>query len=94
MLGWGMRERIEGLIDELGRVTGETRAAFGSLSRGQLNWEPAADGWSIAQCLEHLIVINSLYFPLLASMRDGSVKRLLAVLGGLTDLTCRVRRVT
>ena len=45
--------------------------AFGGLSHRQLNWRPFAGSWSIAQCLDHLITINTLYFPLLASLRTG-----------------------
>jgi hypothetical protein len=66
-----MSDRINELASELERITQGTRAAFGGLSRAQLNWKPAADRWSVAQCLDHLITINSLYFPLLASMRSG-----------------------
>lgn len=69
-----MNNRIDGLTNELEQVTRGTRAAFGSLSHDQLNWKPIAGGWSIAQCLHHLITINSLYFPLLASMRAGPHK--------------------
>lgn len=66
-----MDDRIDELANELEQVTQSTRAAFGRLSRDQLNWKPTADGWSIAQCLDHLITINSLYFPRLASLRTG-----------------------
>jgi hypothetical protein len=31
---------------------------FGGLSAGQLNWKPSEKGWSIAQCLEHIIKTN------------------------------------
>src|SRR5436853_6686630 len=33
-----------------------------SLSEEQLNWKPSLQTWSIAQCLEHLIVNNTNYF--------------------------------
>jgi hypothetical protein len=32
------------------------------LSEEQLNWKPSLQTWSIAQCLEHLIVNNTNYF--------------------------------
>ncbi|AFH48216.1 Hypothetical protein IALB_0504 [Ignavibacterium album JCM 16511] len=33
-----------------------------SLTDEQLNWKPAYDVWSIAECVEHLSVTNKLYF--------------------------------
>lgn len=33
-----------------------------SLTDEQLNWKPASDVWSIAECVEHLSVTNKLYF--------------------------------
>lgn len=35
---------------------------FQSLSENQLNWKPADGVWSIAECIDHLIVTNQLYF--------------------------------
>jgi hypothetical protein len=35
---------------------------FKSLSEDQINWKPSADSWSIAECVDHLIVTNKLYF--------------------------------
>jgi hypothetical protein len=34
---------------------------FKSLSEDQINWKPANDSWSIAECVDHLIVTNKLY---------------------------------
>jgi len=40
-----------------GQKNSETaRAIAANLDEAQLNWKPAADRWSIAQCLEHLSV--------------------------------------
>lgn len=33
-----------------------------SLTDNQLNWKPAPDVWSLAECVEHLAVTNKLYF--------------------------------
>jgi hypothetical protein len=38
----------------LDAVDTDTRATFGALDRGQLNWRPDGTRWSVAQCLEHL----------------------------------------
>lgn len=35
---------------------------FTSYSNEQLNWKPAEDSWSIAECIAHLSVTNRLYF--------------------------------
>lgn len=35
---------------------------FNSLSESQVNWKPSDDVWSIAECVDHLIVTNQLYF--------------------------------
>lgn len=34
---------------------------FKSLSEYQINWKPAESSWSIAECVDHLIVTNKLY---------------------------------
>ena len=67
-----MNDRVDVLTGDLDQVTSEVEAAFGRLSHSQLNWKPSADRWSIAQCLDHLVTINRLYFPLLASLRSGA----------------------
>ena len=58
----------------LDQVTQDVKRAFGKLSPQELNWKPSADKWSIAQCLDHLIVINQTYFPVIQSLRDGTYK--------------------
>jgi hypothetical protein len=43
----------------------------------QINWKPSPSEWSIAQCLEHLILLNTPYFPqieiILAGQRKASL---------------------
>ena len=34
---------------------------FKSLSENQINWKPAHGFWSIAECVDHLVVTNKLY---------------------------------
>lgn len=43
-----------------------------ALSEDQLNWQPAPCKWSIAQCLDHLIVTNEKYLPAFESILVGS----------------------
>lgn len=49
-------------------------AAFDNLSVQQLNWKPSPDKWSIAQCLDHLVVSNTQYFPVLEKIAAGNFK--------------------
>lgn len=58
-------------IREIERVTAEVNRDFGSLSPIQLNWKPAADRWSIGECLEHQITANGLYFPIVEAILAG-----------------------
>ena len=48
--------------------------AFSNMSPEQLNWKPSAESWSIAQCLEHLIIADSSYFPDLKKITEGTYK--------------------
>jgi len=66
-----MNQRSREAIHTLEEVTADARATFGGLSEEELNRRPGDGGWSVAQCLDHLITINTLYFPLLDSMRVG-----------------------
>lgn len=45
---------------------------FGSLTAEQLNWKPDADSWSIGQCLDHIVVVDTLYFPTFDQIREGT----------------------
>lgn len=61
------------LLNEADAITRDVQSAFGNLTAAQLNWKPNADSWSVAQCLDHLIVIDG---PMLAVMDQaiGGVK--------------------
>ena len=47
---------------------------FSDISLEQLNWKPLPGSWSIAQCLEHLIIADSAYFPDLKNITEGNFK--------------------
>lgn len=64
-------ERIKSVISDLESVSDDARSSFGGLTTAQLNWKPSEKEWSVAQCLDHLITINSLYFPVFEKMRTG-----------------------
>lgn len=62
------------IMDGLRTVTTEAQTAFGNLSSAQLNWKPAADSWSIAQCFDHLITANTQFFPEFERAASGTRK--------------------
>ena len=62
---------LASVIDKLVAIDGEVRERFGNLSVAQLNWRPAEDSWSVAQCLEHLVLTNKMFFRELDSMIEN-----------------------
>lgn len=65
MQKWAVR------IDE---ITGRFLNSFSLLSQEELNWKPNATSWSIAENIEHLIVLNESYFPAFKSLQRGDYK--------------------
>jgi hypothetical protein len=61
-------------IDQIDNNTNRFLDHFGRLNPEELNWKTNPETWSIAQNLDHLIVINSSYFPALEQMRNGKYK--------------------
>ena len=57
-----MNPLIDQLSTRIERVSTNTKQHFASLSSEQLNWKSHAKSWSIAECLQHLIITNELYF--------------------------------
>lgn len=49
----------ESSVAELSELDDEFRNAFGSLNDEQLNWRPSDDRWSVAQCIDHLVLTNN-----------------------------------
>ena len=39
------------IYDEAEAIAGDAKTHFGHLNAKQLNWKPAADSWSVAQCV-------------------------------------------
>ena len=67
-----MRNDTSVVTTEIEQITEDFRSAFGSLSEGQLNWKPAADSWSVAQCLDHLIRSNDEMRPVIDAKLGGA----------------------
>ncbi len=66
-----MSDKFAKLISETKTITKNVETLFGGLNFEQLNWKPNAKSWSVAQCFEHLIVTNNLYFPAIQKVIDG-----------------------
>lgn len=67
-----MNEELAGLIEQTRSIAENVEKTFGGLTAEQLNWKPGKNAWSIAQCLEHLIVTNDLYFENIQKVADGT----------------------
>lgn len=61
-------------ILELDKITQDFEMHFSNLTQEELNWRPYPGDWSIAQNLEHLIIVNETYYPVLASLKNNTYK--------------------
>lgn len=61
-------------IAEAEAIAADARAEFGRLTGAQLNWKPAADSWSVAQCFDHMIRLDALYWPTFRAIEEGSYR--------------------
>jgi len=61
-------------VSQLDSITEEFFSAFSRLNKDDLNWSPDSSTWSIARNIDHLIVINSTYFPLFDAIKSGNFK--------------------
>jgi hypothetical protein len=69
-----MDERISSVIEEMNKTAADARETFGGLSIEQLNWKPAEKSWSVAQCLDHLILTNEQFYPEFDKLAAGTRK--------------------
>jgi len=61
---------------ETEKVSAEAQRLTSGLSEAQLNWKPAPNSWSIAQCLEHLAVSGEKFGPYMTNaIARGREKR-------------------
>ena len=63
---------ISKTIKEGNEITEIVKQKFGNLPATTLNTKPSAKAWSIGQCLDHLIVLNSTYFTVLDQLAAGT----------------------
>ena len=66
-----MNGELESLVNQAGAIADDTRKVFGTLAKEQLNWKPSAERWSVAQCFDHLVSVNSGYLPILDTILKG-----------------------
>ena len=73
-----MREDLQRIIDELDGIDRSADALAGRLSDEQFHWQPdGGRAWSVAQCLEHLAVINAFYItPVRKGVDDARARGL------------------
>ncbi|MEZ4926111.1 MAG: DinB family protein [Saprospiraceae bacterium] len=57
--------------EQIDAISDEFSTLFSGLSEASLNWKPSPDIWSIAQIMDHLIVINKTYFPVFMDLQHG-----------------------
>lgn len=69
-----MEQKLLDLTNDLRSISDDARNSFGHLSPGQLNWKPSEKAWSVAQCLEHLILTNEQFFPEMDKLAAGTRK--------------------
>jgi hypothetical protein len=52
---------LKDVIQDLKGIEETTKIEFQDLNEEDLVWKPAPDQWSIAECLKHIIIANSIY---------------------------------
>lgn len=65
------RDMISKQVEE---VTAAVKREFGGLNENQLNQKPEPDKWSIAQCLDHLVVYNETFITEFEKLLSGKYK--------------------
>ena len=60
--------------DQIDKITSDFKKSFGTLTINELNWKPNQNTWSIGQNLDHLIVINGTYHPVIKTVREGKYR--------------------
>ncbi|MEM7510760.1 MAG: DinB family protein [Bacteroidota bacterium] len=61
-------------LDIIDKNTQDFRETFSSISHEQMNWKPDPTTWSIGQNIDHLLVTNASFFPIIESIRAGIYK--------------------
>ena len=67
-----MDAAIEGFLLQLLAVDQDVPGLVAGLGPARFNWRPAADRWSIGQCIEHLNLTTERYVPTLRTAVDDA----------------------
>lgn len=59
-------------LESIDKITSAFKSEFGNLTAEELNWKPNSRTWSIGQVIDHLIVINQTYYPIIDQLKQGS----------------------
>jgi len=65
---------LESKLQQIEKAVDTTVSAFSHLNAAQLNYKTDPKSWSIAQCLDHLMVTDKQYTPVLKEMAAGNYK--------------------
>jgi hypothetical protein len=65
-------ESIEKLSSRTDTITQSYLDKFGKLTSDQLNWKPDEQTWSISQNIDHIMIVNESYFPLIQKAREDN----------------------
>jgi hypothetical protein len=63
------------LTDQLNQSTDYVNNVLAPLSEEQLNWRSTPATWSVAQCVDHLVVNNIKYFTIFDRIANGSYQQ-------------------
>ncbi|GGF47223.1 hypothetical protein GCM10011339_39700 [Echinicola rosea] len=70
-----MTNKIDQWKGSLATTTQDFKDAFQRLNKDELYRKPNPDTWSIAENIQHLIVINKSYFPIFEQIVEGSYQK-------------------
>lgn len=69
-----MKEKITSWLQRIDKQTERVNSLFGKMSEIELYKKSNNKQWSIAENIQHLIVINNSYFPAIEGIRAGKQK--------------------
>ena len=69
-----MKNDLTGLTAKIEDASKQVSGLLSTLTDKQLNWKPSSEKWSVGECIEHLVVTNRLYFPILEKVSAGGYK--------------------
>lgn len=58
--------------NQIEEITAKFQASFDSVSEEDLNWKPSPEVWSIAENIDHLIMVNRTYYPGFSALKKGN----------------------